>query len=254
MTRVLLLIAVLALPAQSTDRDVGFVVCASGSWDLALNEGTTVAVRPGRIVRDGDVLRKLDLDPTASVVVAIYATGQKQSFTATTTMRTQASTSAPNRFLRLIQQRFVTGFISASVRGGESFDDAIVMWRGDRTDVSPVFAGSAVGSYQVEARRVRAGRPASESATRARVRWDGSAAALPALAPGLYQLSIIGAGPGSAGTAWLFVATPPRYAEATRTFDDLRHVDSDARADLREAARLLARGYMTVLDDETQPR
>lgn len=256
MTRFLPLIAVLALALQSTDRDVGFVVCVSGKWDLALNEGTTAAVRPGRIVRDGDVLRKLepDPDPTKAVVVAIYATGQKQSFTATTTMRIQPGTSWHDRILRLIHQRFATGFISASVRGGEKFEDAIVMWRDDRTDVAPVFAGVPNGSYQIEAYRIHAGHPASAAAARARVRWDGSAAALSALPPGLYQLAITASAPGSAGAAWLFVAAPATYVEATRTFDDLRHVDADAGADLREAGRLLGRGYLTVLDDETATR
>jgi hypothetical protein len=77
---------------------------------------------------------------------------------------------------------------------------------------------------------------------------------MPSLAPGLYELAITGSGQGSAGTAWLFVSTSAQYRDAIRTFSELRRVDAHAAADVREAGRALARGYMTILDDEAQPR
>lgn len=254
MTRGLCTLGLVAagLLLQSTGRDAGFVFTVSGRWEL-VSPGGARPVTPPAIVHDGDVLQKADDDPSSSVVLALY-TGEKKLYTMTTTIASAPAASALARILKQIQQRFEEGFVSASVRGGEEFKDGVIRAQAGGTDLSAVIGGPRGASYQVAAYPVRAARASSTPVARGRVRTTAAGGTFPPLAPGLYQLAINGQGPGSAGTAWILIVQPERYAEVARTFAELSGVDAGAGPEIRAAARSLARAYLLVLDGETTPR
>ena len=249
---VIALIGVVCLVSAQVGRDAGFVVDITGAWNIAAPDGSVRPAKRSEVVRDGDVLRQADNDPLSYVVVALYS-GVKQKCPPSNRISAPAATSPLARILQQIRQRFEEGFVSASVRGGRRFNDGIVRADVAGIDLSEVFSGTE-GTYQVEAYPVRARTIAPTAVARGRIRAEGGPAGFLPLKAGLYQLAITGTTAGSAGVAWVYVIDPDRYAAARKTFDELARVEPGADDETRSAARSLARGYLTLLNDEPTAR
>jgi hypothetical protein len=232
---------------------IGFIADISGRWDISHGSGAKpVAAERKAVLHAGDVLQKLDDDPSSFVAVATYAAKiEKYQKTAYLTGRAPAGTLA--RIMAAVQQRFQEGWINASVRGGSEFSDAIVKSENGRTDVSPVFKNAADGAYTLTIYAIVGGKLTSPARATARIA-GARAATIPALPPGLYQIDAAGAEPGIAGNAWIRVVPAGEFDQAAKEFRELPSAGEVAGADLRKAARAVSRAYLIVTSDAAPPK
>jgi hypothetical protein len=170
------------------------------------------------------------------------------SFDKTTAVPGRPATGTLARILQAIQQRFEVGWVTASVRGGGDFHDAVVTTTRGQTDLSPVFKGADPGRYSLTIYRLVSGKAVPPGRTDSAAVGSGPAV-IPALAPGLYQVDISGGPPGTAGSAWVRVVTPDRYGAATKEFAELPSANAVDGVEMQRAARAIKRTYLIVSDE-----
>lgn len=238
-----------APPPHQAPEAAGFIADVSGRWDI-IRSGTAGLIPAQRrgVVNEGDTLQKRDDDPSAYIVVALY-TGTMPKYTSTKKLPVRASAGALTRVMHAIQQRFQEGWVTASVRGGGEYHDAVVKTEGARTDVSAIFRGTDPGAYTVTVYAIDGGRPTTPPRVSARVSANGGAVTIPALAPGLYQVDVSSGPMGTGGSAWIRVVPVERYDAAAKEFAQLPGADGAGGPEVRRAARAIARTYLIVLDD-----
>jgi len=242
-----------AAAAQSVQASAaGFVVDVKGRWELARPGAAPMPLTRKTVVNAGDTLRRGDDDPASYVIVALY-TGVVEKYVVTRTVPARAESTVFGRIVRAIQQRFEEGFVTASVRGGGDLPDAVVEATPDRMDVSAVLRGLGAGTYTVTAYPVLNGRASSSARAAERVNAAATGAvAIAPLPPGVYQLDVSGSNPAEGGRAWIAVVAPDRYADAARAFVTRPGANVSGDADMRAAARAMARAYLIVLDAEAR--
>jgi hypothetical protein len=235
---------------QAPPDAAGFVVDLHGSWEIA-RAGTAATLPAARrvAVNAGDVIRKRGDDPAAFVIVALYTGTMMESKKDEVIVPPAPRSGAMGRVMRAIQQRFQEGFISASVRGGRDFHDAIVKADQRRTDLSDVFKGADPGAYTVTVHALDSNGVVGPARTMARIEAGAGAVSIAALAPGLYQVDISGGPAGAAGSAWIRVMPADRYGAAAREFAQLPSPGDAPGHDAQNAARGIARTYLIVLDE-----
>lgn len=243
----------LAPGRPQTSEAFGFIADVTGRWEIVHGSAKPTPAERRAVLRTGDVLQKLDDDALSLIAVATYA-GTMEKYRQTTYLTARPVPGTLTRIMTVIQQRFQEGWINASVRGGSDFSDAVVKAGSDRLDLSAVFNGAADGAYSLAIYAIAGGKltaPAQATAVVATTRKPITIAALP---PGLYQIDVTGAEPGAAGNAWIRVVPAAQFDQVSSDFMRLPGADGGARAELRKAARAIARTYLIILSDSTPPK
>lgn len=234
--------------AQPAPTAAGFIVDLKGRWSH-VRAGDAVPAARKAVVNAGDTLQRRDDDPGSYIVVALY-TGDTAKYVVTTTVPGRAESGPIGRIVRAIQQRFQSGFVSASSRGGSEVSDAVVEAGADRIDVSAALKSLPAGDYAVSTSAVVDGTVSSNARASAHVTIAPSGAiTIPSLPPGVYELNVSGANPADGGRAWILVVAPDRYPDAARAFLTRPGASAGADRDMQAAARALARAYLIVLDE-----
>jgi hypothetical protein len=232
---------------------IGFIADISGRWDISHGSGAKpVAAERKAVLHAGDVLQKLDADPSSFVTVATYA-AKIEKYTKTSYLTGRAPAGTLARIMAAVQQRFQEGWVNASVRGGTEFSDAIVKSENGRTDLSAVFKNAADGAYTLTIYAIVGGKVTSPAKATARIA-GAHAAAIPALPPGLYQLDAAGAEPGVAGNPWIRVVPAAQFDQAAKEFQELPSAREAGDAELRKTARAVSRAYLLVTSDAAPPK
>src|ERR1035437_1766283 len=106
--------------------------------------------------------------------------------------------------------------ISAISRGAEGLRQAVLPLNGDRLDLSPAVKQADPGAYTISLRRLSNGRPSTPNARlKGSAHWDPpavTAASVPGLLPGLYELTMISAEGVSIGSEPVLVTDSSDYA------------------------------------------
>ena len=118
--------------------------------------------------------------------------------------------------------------VSAISRGAEGLRQAVLPLDGNQLDLSPAVKQADPGEYTLSLRPISGDRTAKPQArVRGSVHWDPpalTAAAVPGLTPGLYELAMNSTEGDSIGSVTVLVASPADYDPAHQTFEEGKQV------------------------------
>ena len=112
--------------------------------------------------------------------------------------------------------------VSAISRGREHLRQAVLEFRGGQLDLKDAVRAMNPGTYTVSLRTIETASSTAQGPLNASVHWeppDVTFAAFPAVAPGIYELTMASPEGASLGSVAVLVASPTDYSAQRKAFD-----------------------------------